>query len=83
MGIGEQVDGEHACSKMCPGLFPGFGLAVSVHPCTPLPQHHNDLPMKKAPEYHYLEAFVFAAGAACRIRTDDLPLTRRLLYQLS
>ena len=22
-------------------------------------------------------------GAACRIRTDDLPLTRRLLYQLS
>ena len=23
------------------------------------------------------------AGAACRIRTDDLPLTRRLLYQLS
>jgi hypothetical protein len=22
-------------------------------------------------------------GAACRIRTDDLPLTRRVLYQLS
>ena len=22
-------------------------------------------------------------GAGCRIRTDDLPLTRRLLYQLS
>jgi hypothetical protein len=22
-------------------------------------------------------------GAACRNRTDDLPLTRRLLYQLS
>ena len=25
----------------------------------------------------------FQSGAACRIRTDDLPLTRRLLYQLS
>ena len=25
----------------------------------------------------------FKSGAACRIRTDDLPLTRRLLYQLS
>ena len=25
----------------------------------------------------------FRSGAACRIRTDDLPLTRRLLYQLS
>jgi hypothetical protein len=24
-----------------------------------------------------------AAGAGCRTRTDDLPLTRRVLYQLS
>ncbi len=31
-----------------------------------------------------LEIKVFLKfGAACRIRTDDLPLTRRVLYQLS
>ena len=39
--------------------------------------------MKKASEYHYLEAFKLGDGADYRIRTDDLPLTRRLLYQLS
>ena len=30
-----------------------------------------------------LEAFEIVHGAGYRIRTDDLPLTRRLLYQLS
>jgi len=39
--------------------------------------------MKKASEYPYLEAFKLSNGADYRIRTDDLPLTRRLLYQLS
>ena len=39
--------------------------------------------MKKASEYRYLEAFGLSNGADYRIRTDDLPLTRRLLYQLS
>ena len=29
------------------------------------------------------EMLDFQSGAACRIRTDDLPLTRRVLYQLS
>ena len=28
-------------------------------------------------------ASFYMTGADCRIRTDDLPLTRRLLYQLS
>jgi hypothetical protein len=30
-----------------------------------------------------IAANLMKIGAACRIRTDDLPLTRRLLYQLS
>ena len=29
------------------------------------------------------EIVAFLFGAECRIRTDDLPLTRRVLYQLS
>ena len=37
-------------------------------------------PMKKALN---LEDQGLNDGAACRIRTDDLPLTRRVLYQLS
>ena len=39
--------------------------------------------IEKASEYCYLEASGMSNGADCRIRTDDLPLTRRLLYQLS
>lgn len=39
--------------------------------------------MKKTSEYPYLEALKLSNGADYRIRTDDLPLTRRLLYQLS
>ena len=31
----------------------------------------------------HIAASTLNIGAACRIRTDDLPLTRRLLYQLS
>jgi len=37
---------------------------------------------EKSPQ-HELGAFENLDGADCRIRTDDLPLTRRLLYQLS
>ena len=37
--------------------------------------------MKKASTY--LGGAGFLIGADYRIRTDDLPLTRRLLYQLS
>ena len=41
------------------------------------------LPKQKATRCLSLVAFVGVNGAACRNRTDDLPLTRRLLYQLS
>ena len=44
---------------------------------------HAGRTMKKASKYHYLEAFRLSTGADYRIRTDDLPLTRRLLYQMS
>ena len=37
--------------------------------------HKNRSPRKRA--------FLFSSGAGNRIRTGDLPLTRRLLYQLS
>ncbi len=33
--------------------------------------------------FDILSLFEQQTGADCRIRTDDLPLTRRLLYQLS
>jgi hypothetical protein len=38
------------------------------------------IPQNKKPR---ITARLDFSGAACRIRTDDLPLTRRLLYQLS
>ena len=61
------------------GKLDFLGEELQVNACDRL----IDLPKKKASEYLYLEAFKLTNGADYRNRTDDLPLTRRLLYQLS
>ena len=38
---------------------------------------------EKGPEVYVPRGLFLLDGAGCRIRTDDLPLTRRVLYQLS
>lgn len=40
-------------------------------------------PEKQKASPHELAYLLDKSGAACRNRTDDLPLTRRVLYQLS
>ena len=41
------------------------------------------LPMKEGAFEVPCDGVALLSGAGCRIRTDDLPLTRRVLYQLS
>ena len=47
------------------------------------PKIAPDLGMAQEKSQTFLEGAGFLNGADYRIRTDDLPLTRRLLYQLS
>ena len=48
-----------------------------------LHRHETAHPSEKPVVCKTSTGFESASGAGCRIRTDDLPLTRRVLYQLS